>query len=198
MKILAKSRELYGQGKNRHAMKILNKLVYAEPQNQMAKSLLADTFEHMLGTIPGAEPWTNVRIRSGRRCRHRSMNDQHDLSAVMFDNPGGSPPVMSYGEGIQPTQPVKSCKVAIGGVEHQSVLDGQGGQMGIWDEIGVNARHGQKVPEHLAMALRRLRNPHRLTAEPSQNLTPCVHDRFGTFEHPRVGHEPQEGQRTCP
>jgi hypothetical protein len=60
---------------------------------------------------------------------------------------GGSPPVMSYDEGIQPTQPGKSRKVAIGGVEHQSVLDGQGGQMGIRDEIGVDARCGQKLPE---------------------------------------------------
>jgi hypothetical protein len=35
-----------------------------------------------------------------------------------FDNPGGSPPVTSDDEGIQPTQPGESPKVAISGVEH--------------------------------------------------------------------------------
>ena len=44
-KIIAKGKELYSQGKYRHAQEILNKLVYAEPQNQAAKDLLADAFE---------------------------------------------------------------------------------------------------------------------------------------------------------
>lgn len=46
-KILAKGRELYDQGKYRHAVEILNKLVYAEPGNQTAKDLLADTYEQL-------------------------------------------------------------------------------------------------------------------------------------------------------
>jgi alkyl sulfatase BDS1-like metallo-beta-lactamase superfamily hydrolase len=45
--IIAKGRELYEQGKYRHAQEILNKLVYAEPQNQEAKDLLADNFEQI-------------------------------------------------------------------------------------------------------------------------------------------------------
>jgi alkyl sulfatase BDS1-like metallo-beta-lactamase superfamily hydrolase len=45
--ILAKGKELYDQGKYRHAQEILNKLVYAEPQNQEAKDLLADVFEQI-------------------------------------------------------------------------------------------------------------------------------------------------------
>lgn len=45
--ILAKGRELYDQGKYRHAQEILNKLVYAEPQNQEAKDLLAEVFEQI-------------------------------------------------------------------------------------------------------------------------------------------------------
>ncbi|MEN6464191.1 MAG: alkyl sulfatase dimerization domain-containing protein [Syntrophaceae bacterium] len=46
-KILARSKKLMAQGKYRHAMEILNKLVYAEPKNQAAKDLLADTFEQL-------------------------------------------------------------------------------------------------------------------------------------------------------
>jgi alkyl sulfatase BDS1-like metallo-beta-lactamase superfamily hydrolase len=46
-KILTKGRELIAQGRYRHAMEILNKLVYAEPQNQAGKDLLADAFEQL-------------------------------------------------------------------------------------------------------------------------------------------------------
>ena len=46
-KIVVKGKELYDQGKYRHAIEILNKLVYAEPRNQAAKDLLADVFEQV-------------------------------------------------------------------------------------------------------------------------------------------------------
>lgn len=47
IKILSKGEKLIAQGKYRHAMEILNKLVYAEPDNQTAKDLLADVFEQL-------------------------------------------------------------------------------------------------------------------------------------------------------
>ncbi|MBU3578088.1 alkyl/aryl-sulfatase [Polynucleobacter sp. UK-Kesae-W10] len=46
-KILAKGRQLYQQGKYREAMEIVNKLVYAQPDNTAAKDLLADIFEQI-------------------------------------------------------------------------------------------------------------------------------------------------------
>ena len=46
-KIMAKGRDLFDQGKYRHGVEILNKLVYAEPNNQDAKDLLADMFEQL-------------------------------------------------------------------------------------------------------------------------------------------------------
>jgi alkyl sulfatase BDS1-like metallo-beta-lactamase superfamily hydrolase len=45
--ILARGRDLYAQGKYLYAQEILNKLVYAQPQNQEAKDLLADVFEQI-------------------------------------------------------------------------------------------------------------------------------------------------------
>jgi len=45
--IMKKGKALYEQGKYRHAQEIVNKLVYAEPQNQGAKDLLADIFEQI-------------------------------------------------------------------------------------------------------------------------------------------------------
>ncbi len=46
-KILRKGRQLHDQGKYLEAVEILNKLVYAEPDNQAAKDLLADVFEQL-------------------------------------------------------------------------------------------------------------------------------------------------------
>lgn len=46
-KILAKGKELFDQGKYREAMEVINKVVYAEPNNQQAKDLLADIFEQI-------------------------------------------------------------------------------------------------------------------------------------------------------
>ncbi|ANY82020.1 hypothetical protein BB934_23790 [Microvirga ossetica] len=45
--IMVKGKELYDQGKYLLAMEILNKLVYAQPSNQVAKDLLADVFEQI-------------------------------------------------------------------------------------------------------------------------------------------------------
>lgn len=45
--ILAKGRELYDGGQYRAAMEIVNKLVYAEPENGEAKDLLSDIFEQI-------------------------------------------------------------------------------------------------------------------------------------------------------
>lgn len=46
-KILTKGKELHSQGKYLEAMEILNKLVYAEPENPAAKDLLADVYEQI-------------------------------------------------------------------------------------------------------------------------------------------------------
>jgi alkyl sulfatase BDS1-like metallo-beta-lactamase superfamily hydrolase len=46
-RILSKAGELHGQGEDRAAMELLNKLLYAEPHNQAAKDLLADVFEQI-------------------------------------------------------------------------------------------------------------------------------------------------------
>ena len=45
--IFARGRELYDEGEYRLAMELVNKLVYAEPDNPNARSLLADIFEQL-------------------------------------------------------------------------------------------------------------------------------------------------------
>jgi alkyl sulfatase BDS1-like metallo-beta-lactamase superfamily hydrolase len=46
-KILARGQQLYDEGAYLYATEILNKLVFAEPHNQAARRLLADTFEQL-------------------------------------------------------------------------------------------------------------------------------------------------------
>jgi len=46
-KIIKKSQSLYNQGLYHYAVEILNKLIYAEPNNQTARDLLADNFEQL-------------------------------------------------------------------------------------------------------------------------------------------------------
>ena len=46
-KILARAQQLYDEGAYLYATEILNKLVFAEPHNQAARRLLADTFEQL-------------------------------------------------------------------------------------------------------------------------------------------------------
>ena len=46
-KIMAKGKKLYKKGKYREAQEILNKLVFAEPENQAGKDLLADVYEQL-------------------------------------------------------------------------------------------------------------------------------------------------------
>ena len=45
--VLVKGRNLFEEGKYLHAMEIVNKLVYAEPDNLSAKNLLASVFEQL-------------------------------------------------------------------------------------------------------------------------------------------------------
>jgi alkyl sulfatase BDS1-like metallo-beta-lactamase superfamily hydrolase len=45
--IIARGTKLYNEGKYRLAQEILNKLIYAEPDNQQAKDLLADVWEQL-------------------------------------------------------------------------------------------------------------------------------------------------------
>ncbi len=46
-KIMAKGQELHNAGQYRHAVEILDRLVFAQPDNQPAKDLLADAYEQL-------------------------------------------------------------------------------------------------------------------------------------------------------
>ena len=67
--ILTRANSLHEAGKYRLAMEILNKLVYAEPNNQTAKDLLADVFEQ-LGYQYESASMRNVFLSSAQELRN--------------------------------------------------------------------------------------------------------------------------------
>ena len=66
--ILARSQSLFDEGRYRHAMEILNKLVYAEPGNTAARHLLAATFEQ-LGYQYESSSMRNAFLTAARELR---------------------------------------------------------------------------------------------------------------------------------
>ncbi len=82
-KILTKGRELIAQGKYRLAMEILNKLVYAEPKNQVAKDLLADAFEQ-LGYQSESPSLRNCYLSAARELRNGAKQIHLDTKAPDF------------------------------------------------------------------------------------------------------------------
>ncbi|MCC6608917.1 MAG: MBL fold metallo-hydrolase [Burkholderiales bacterium] len=68
-KIMAKGKELNGQGKYNEASEILNKLVFAQPGNQAAKDLLADAFEQ-LGYQKESPTLRNIFLQGAFELRH--------------------------------------------------------------------------------------------------------------------------------
>ena len=67
--IMTKSRELFAAGDYLLAMELLNKLVYAEPENAGAKDLLADVFEQ-LGYQYESASMRNVFLASAQELRN--------------------------------------------------------------------------------------------------------------------------------
>ena len=66
---MTKSGELFAAGDYRLAMELLNKLVYAEPENAGAKDLLADVFEQ-LGYQYESASMRNVFLASAQELRN--------------------------------------------------------------------------------------------------------------------------------
>jgi len=68
-RILKKGRTLHNAGQYRHAMEIVNKLVYAQPENTDAKFLLADIFEQ-LGYQYESTSMRNAFLAAAAELRH--------------------------------------------------------------------------------------------------------------------------------
>ena len=67
--IISRAEDLHDSGQYRFAMEILNKLIYAEPENDLAKDLLADVFEQ-LGYQYESASMRNVFLSAAQELRN--------------------------------------------------------------------------------------------------------------------------------
>ena len=99
-KILAKAGELHSHGEDLQAMELLNKLVYAEPDNIAARQLLADVFEQIgyqkeSSSLRNAFLAAALDLRSGMPSASapalgadilRALTAEVDLAAIQLDS----------------------------------------------------------------------------------------------------------------
>lgn len=66
--VISKSKELFEKGEYRWVAEVMNKVVFAEPTNQSARNLLADTYEQ-LGYQSESGPWRNFYLSGAQELR---------------------------------------------------------------------------------------------------------------------------------
>ncbi len=83
--VLEKARASFDTGEYRWVAEVLNHLVFAEPDNTRAKTLLADTYDQ-LGYQSESGPWRNVYLSAAYELRHgapqKAMNMEKKLDLL--------------------------------------------------------------------------------------------------------------------
>jgi linear primary-alkylsulfatase len=79
--VLAKATQSFEQGNYRWVAQVLNHLVFAEPNNLEARSLLARAYDQ-LGYQSESGPWRDVYLTGAKELRYNSPEQDFDKSAV--------------------------------------------------------------------------------------------------------------------
>lgn len=80
--ILEKAEQDFADGEYRWVAQVLNKLVFAEPENDAAKSLLAKTYDQ-LGYQAESGPWRDVYLSAAYELRHGAPDEGVSLSNAL-------------------------------------------------------------------------------------------------------------------
>ena len=80
--VLKKAKASFDKGEYRWAAEVLNHLVFAEPENEQAKALLARTYDQ-LGYQSESGPWRNVYLTAAYELRHGAPEEGLDLESAM-------------------------------------------------------------------------------------------------------------------
>ncbi len=80
-KVLESAQQSFDDGDYRWVATLLNHLVFAEPNNQAAKNLLAKNYDQ-LGYQSESGPWRDVYLTGAHELRHGKTNEPHDLSSA--------------------------------------------------------------------------------------------------------------------
>ena len=90
---------------------------------------------------------------------------------------------MLLAAGIDPAEAVKTCEVAVEGAYASTVLDGEGGQVSVCDEVSAQIAVGEELPEDVAVTAARGENPDLVGVQPVGDAPPRVRrlQRAGRF-----------------
>ena len=80
--VLKKAKASFDKGEYRWVAEVLNHLVFAEPENEKAKALLAGTYDQ-LGYQAESGPWRNVYLTAAYELRHNAPEEGLDLENVL-------------------------------------------------------------------------------------------------------------------
>ena len=80
--VMKKARASFEKGEYRWVAEVLNHLVFAEPENERAKALLARTYDQ-LGYQSESGPWRNVYLTAAYELRHGAPEEGFDLKNAM-------------------------------------------------------------------------------------------------------------------
>ena len=80
--VMEKARASFTKGEYRWVAEVLNHLVFAEPENEKARALLAETYDQ-LGYQSESGPWRNVYLTAAHELRHGSPQEGLDLESAM-------------------------------------------------------------------------------------------------------------------
>ena len=80
--LLKSARQAYDRGEYRWVAEVVNHLVFAEPENQDARALLAETYDQ-LGYQAESGPWRDVYLTGAFELRHGGPDRGFDLAAAM-------------------------------------------------------------------------------------------------------------------
>src|SRR5437879_198037 len=99
---------------------------------------------------------------------------------------------------VLPAQAGKPGEVTVQRAESEAVLNGEGGQMGIGDEVSFVGLLLQERTEHLAMAFCWLGNPDGRAIQPLFHLAPSPGNACRARKDTRVGNQTDKGQQAGP
>src|SRR5262249_19998211 len=101
-------------------------------------------------------------------------------------------------EGVDPTEAREAGKISITGIQFGSVLDGEGGQVGIVHEVARRSQRFEELPDHDGMAITGMNNDDARLLEPTVDDVECALRRQGTAENMWACAQADEGQQDDP
>src|ERR1039457_3470707 len=107
-------------------------------------------------------------------------------------------PFLNSAQRVAPLQAVVSRKIAVGGTEFRSVLDGESSQVRVGGEISARAQRPEQLADKLQVARAGMHDGRRRLIQPGSHQVKSRIYGQRTPEQARPGGEPEERQQHVP